>query len=123
MFAHLQTANLTYALPRSLQTNHFVLAGLFDPSNVVTILLPDAVRHTGTDLLQDTGSNVVCCCEVLGITRRAHPTERPKAQRENITKTEAGRGESQTSFIHQVMNRQSITVLKKITMRDDVLKK
>lgn len=81
-----------------LQTNHLVFSSLFDPSNVVAVLLPDAVSHVGADLLQDAGGDVVCSRKVLGVAGRAHPAKRPEAQRENIT----GRETEQRSITNQV---------------------
>lgn len=61
-----------------------MLPGLPDPADVVVVLLLDVISHIGTDILQDSGRNVISYSEILGGARCAHPAKRPKAQRENV---------------------------------------
>lgn len=65
--------------------DHFVFASLSDPADVVVVLLPDAISGVGTDVPQDSSSDIICYSKILGIARRAHPAKRAKAQRENVS--------------------------------------
>lgn len=73
-------------------TDHFVLSSLFDPADVVVVLLSDKIRRVGTNFLQDGSGNVVGYGKILRVARCAHPAKRAKAQRENVpvAKTEVG---------------------------------
>lgn len=58
---------------------------LSDPADVVLVLLPNALSHIGTDLLQDGGSDVISQRQVTGVARSADPAERSEAQGEDIS--------------------------------------
>lgn len=65
-------------------SDHFVFSSLPDPADVVVVLLPDMISHGGTNVLENSSSNVICYSEILWVTRCAHPAKWAKAQRKNV---------------------------------------